>query len=142
MLVAPDARSAAPSLSETITAGMSSSKPSVLPSAVGSPATLLTMITPTAPAALALATFTLKVQPPRSISTILPAAPAGTEVQPSDAASNRPNVPPGSGSKSPVAARAVPEPSGPRYATGWPTKWSLVEAPTVMTLRARPGEPT
>ena len=44
-----------------MTAGMSSSKPAVLAIAIGSPATLLMMTTPIAPAALAFATFWLKV---------------------------------------------------------------------------------
>src|SRR5207249_11059378 len=56
-VVAPDARSAAPSFLPIMTAGRLSSKPAVLPIAVGSPATLLTTTTPTAPAALAFATF-------------------------------------------------------------------------------------
>src|SRR6266550_1926692 len=66
-VVAPDARSAAPSFMPIMTAGRLSSKPAVLPIAVGSPATLLTTTTPTAPAALAFATFWLKVQVPRSM---------------------------------------------------------------------------
>src|SRR5207249_5521217 len=41
-VVAPDARSAAPSFMPIMTAGRLSSKPAVLPIAVGSPATLLT----------------------------------------------------------------------------------------------------
>ena len=44
-VVAPEARSAAPSFLPIMTAGMSSSKPAVLAIAMGSPATLLMMMT-------------------------------------------------------------------------------------------------
>src|SRR5438046_7290448 len=56
-VVSPDARSAAPSFMPIMTAGRLSSNAAGLPIAVGSPATLLTTTTPTAPAALAFATF-------------------------------------------------------------------------------------
>src|SRR4029450_4097438 len=74
-VVAPDARSAAPSFLPIMTAGRSSSKPAVLAIAMGSPATLLMMTTPTAPAALAFATFWLKVHVPRSMIASFPEAP-------------------------------------------------------------------
>src|SRR5438034_9766139 len=58
-VVAPDARSAAPSFLLIITAGRSSSNPAVLAIEMGSPATLLMIRAPTAPAAFAFATFWL-----------------------------------------------------------------------------------
>src|SRR5438876_8165439 len=88
-VVAPDARSAAPSFKLIMTAGILSSKPAVLAMAIGSPATLLIMSTATAPAALAFATFWLKVHVPRSIIASLPEAPGSTLVQPSEAVSKR-----------------------------------------------------
>src|SRR4029453_8846950 len=66
-VVSPDARNAAPSFLLIMTAGMSLSKPAVLAIAMGSPATLLMMRTAIAPAALAFATFWLKVHVPRSM---------------------------------------------------------------------------
>src|SRR5207249_6934417 len=60
-VVAPDVRNAVPSFRPIITAGRSSSKPAVRAMAMGSPATLLTMSAPTAPACLAFATFWLNV---------------------------------------------------------------------------------
>src|SRR4029450_8974507 len=83
-VVAPDARSAAPSFLPIMTAGRSSSKPSVLAIAMGSPATLLMMRTAMAPASLAFATFWLKVHVPRSMIASLPEAAAGTLAQPSE----------------------------------------------------------
>src|SRR5207247_11370688 len=82
-----------------ISAGRSSSKPAVLAMATGSPATLFMMTTATAPAALAFATFWLKVHVPRSISASLPFAPGSTLVQPSDPVSKRLNDCAGNGSK-------------------------------------------
>src|SRR6266550_3949145 len=138
-VVAPDARSAAPSFRPIMTAGRSSSKPAVLPIAVGSPATLLMMTTPTAPAALAFATFWLKVQAPRSMTASLPEAPGSTLVQPLEWVSKRSYEAVGRAGKSPTAApMVVPPPAG--YVNGWPTKCWFVLAPTVITLRARPGD--
>src|SRR5438093_882643 len=112
-VVSPEALNAAPSLLPIITAGRSSSNPSVLPIAVGSPATLLMTSTPTAPAAFAFATFWLKVHAPRSMIASLPEAPGSTRVQPSDWVSKRSNDAVGRGSKSPTAAPiVVPPPSG------------------------------
>ena len=112
-VVAPDARSAAPLSLLIITAGMSSSKPAVLAIAMGSPATLLMMRTAIAPAALAFATFWLKVHAPRLMIANLPEAPGSTLVQPSDCVSKRSKEAAGSGSKSPTAApTVVPPPAG------------------------------
>src|SRR5262249_19784004 len=77
-VVCPDALSAAPSLRPIMTAGRLSSKPAVLAIGIGSPATLLIMRTPMAPAALAFATFWLNEQVPRSIIATLPEAPGST----------------------------------------------------------------
>src|SRR5438477_11560833 len=88
-VVAPDVRSATPSLRPIMTAGILSSKPLVRAMAVGSPATLLTMSTATAPALLAFATFWLNVQFPRSMIARLPDAPAGTLAHPSEWVSNK-----------------------------------------------------
>src|SRR4029077_14409991 len=71
-VVAPEARSAAPSFLPIMTAGRLSPKPAVRAMAVGSPATLLTTTPPTAPAAFALATFSLKVHAPRLTIASLP----------------------------------------------------------------------
>ena len=103
-------RSAAPSVFEIMTAGISSSKPSEPPIAVGSPATLLTMTTAVAPLALALATFWLNVQAPRLMIATLPETDAGTlaAAQPLSAVSAIAKVPAGIGAKSPTAPRAVP----------------------------------
>src|SRR5881396_2602369 len=68
-------RSAAPSFLPIITAGKSSPPPPSLAMAVGSPATLLITSTPMAPAAIALRTFVLNVQPPRLMIARLPEAP-------------------------------------------------------------------
>src|SRR6266511_5947659 len=87
-VVAPEARSAAPSTMPIMTAGRLSPPSPSLAMAVGSPATLFTTSTPTAPAA-ALRTFVLKVQTPRLMIASLPAAPAGTLVHPLEAVSNR-----------------------------------------------------
>src|SRR5438874_3711578 len=140
-VVAPDARSAAPSFRPIMTAGILSSKPAVRAMAMGSPATLLTMSTAIAPAALAFATFWLNVQFPRLMIARSPDAPAGTVVHPSEAVSNKLKEVPGKASKSPTAApTVVPPPAG--YVKGWPTKCWFVLAPTVITLRARPGDST
>src|SRR5262245_13060356 len=101
-VVNPDARSAAPSFLLIMTAGRSSSKPSVLAIAMGSPATLLMMRTPTAPAALAFATFWLKVHDPRSMIASSPTTLGSTLVQPLEWVSNRSNESSGNGSKSPT----------------------------------------
>src|SRR5205823_4994029 len=140
-VVAPDARSAAPSFRPIMTAGILSSKPAVRAMAMGSPATLLTMSTAIAPAVLAFATFWLNVQFPRLMIARLPDAPAGTLVHPSEAVSNKLKEAPGKGSKSPTAAPTVVPPLA-GYMKGWPTKCWFVLAPTVITLRARPGDST
>src|SRR5215471_16538222 len=88
-VIAPDARSAAPSFLLIITAGRSSSNPAVLAIEMGSPATLLMMRTAIAPAAFAFATFWLKTHDPRSMMASLPEAPGSTLAQPSDWVSNR-----------------------------------------------------
>src|SRR5436853_1459966 len=106
-VVAPDVRSAAPSLRPIMTAGILSSKPLVRAMAVGSPATLLTMSTATAPALLAFATFWLNVQFPRLMIARSPDAPAGTLVHPSEAVSNKLKGAPGKASNSPTAAPTV-----------------------------------
>src|SRR5947208_9278174 len=80
-VVAPDARSAAPSFRPIMTAGRLSPPPPSLAMAIGSPATLLITSTPTAPAAIALRTFVLKVQPPRFTTASLPEAPGSMLVQ-------------------------------------------------------------
>src|SRR5438477_5505960 len=133
------ARSAAPSFLLIITAGKSSSKPAVLAIAVGSPATLLMITTPTAPAALAFATFWLNTHDPRSMIASLPAAPGSTLVQPLEWVSKRLYEAVGRAGKSPTAAPiVVPPPAG--YVNGWPMKCWFVLAPTVITFRARPGD--
>src|SRR4051794_10790385 len=86
-VVACEARSAAASSRPTMTAGRSSAKPAVLAMPTGSPATLLTMSTPRAPAVFALATFWLNAQVPRLMIASLPAAAVGTLAQPSPATS-------------------------------------------------------
>ena len=137
--VAPDARRAAPSFLLIITAGRSSPPPPSFAMAVGSPSTLLMTSTPTAPAAIALRTFVLKVQPPRSTIASLPEAPGSMLVQLVECVSKRSNDAPGNGGKSPTAAPiVVPPPAG--YVNGWPTKCLFVLAPTVMILRPRPGD--
>src|SRR5262249_6862049 len=140
-VVAPDARRAAPSFRPIMTAGMLSSNPLVRAIAIGSPATLLIMSTRTAPAALAFATFWLKVHTPRLIIASLPDAPVATLVHPSDAVSKRLSEPVGRGEKSPTAApMVVPPPEG--YVNGSPIKCWFVLAPAVITLGARPGVST
>src|SRR5206468_10981673 len=119
-VVAPEARSATPSLRPIMTAGRSSSKPAVLAIGIGSPATLLMMRTPMAPAALALATFWLKEHTPRSMIATSPEAPGSTLVQPLEWVSKRLKDVAGNGAKSPTAAPIVfPPPAG--YVNGWPT---------------------
>src|SRR5258708_31974765 len=71
-------RSAAPSFLPSMTAGRLSPPPPSLAMAVGSPATLLSTTTPIAPAAIALRTFALNVQPPRLTTTHFPEAPPAT----------------------------------------------------------------
>src|SRR6266550_3418947 len=140
-VVSPDARSAAPSFRPIMTAGRSSPPPPSLAMAVGSPATLLITSTPIAPAAIALRTFVLKVQAPRSMIASLPEAPGSTLVQPLEWVSKRSYEAVGRAGKSPTAAPiVVPPPAG--YVNGWPTKCWFVLAPTVMTLRARLGDST
>src|SRR5438132_3755746 len=140
-VVAPEARSAAPSLRPIMTAGrLSPPKPSIA-IAVGSPATLLITSTPTAPAAMALRTFVLKVQLPRSTIASLPDASAKTLVQAVLCVSKRSYEAVGRGGKSPTAAPIVVPPTV-GYVSGWPTKCWFVLAPTVMTSRARPGDST
>src|SRR5215469_7761541 len=140
-VIAPDARRAAPSFRPIMTAGILSSNPLVRAIAVGSPATLLIMSTPTAPAAFAFATFWLKVHAPRSIIASLPDVPVATPVHPFDAVSKRLSEPVGRGEKSPTAApMVVPPPDG--YVNGSPMKCWFVLAPAVITLGARPGDST
>src|SRR5205807_8924135 len=141
-VVAPEARSAAPSFWPIMTAGRSSSKPAVRAIAMGSPATLLTMSTAIAPAVLAFATFWLNVQFPRLMIASSPDTPAGTLVHPSEALSKKlKGEAPGRASKSPTAApTVVPPPAG--YVKGWPTTCWFVLAPTAISLRARPGDST
>src|SRR4029453_6186284 len=69
------ARSAAPSSLPIMTAGKLSPPPPALAIATGSPGTFLITTTPIAPAAIALRTFVLNVQPPRLTTTTLPEAP-------------------------------------------------------------------
>src|SRR5919198_1168167 len=138
-VVAPDARRSAPSFLPIMTAGRSSPPSPSLAMAVGSPATLLITTTPTAPAAIALRTLVLKVHVPRSTITSLPEAAGSMLEQLVECVSKRSNDAPGSGGNSPTAAPiVVPPPAG--YVNGWPTKCLFVLAPTVMTLRARPGD--
>src|SRR6266513_5444592 len=140
-VVAPDERRAAPSFRPIITAGRSSPPPPSLAMAVGSPATLLITTTPTAPTAIALRTLVLKVQPPRLTIASLPEAPGSTLVQAVLFVSKRSYEAVGRAGNSPTAAPiVVPPPAG--YVNGWPTKCWFVLAPTVMTLRARPGDST
>src|SRR5213592_1313528 len=140
-VVSPDARSAAPSFSPIITAGRSSPPSPSLAIAVGSPATLLITSTPTAPAAIALRTFVLKVHVPRLTIASFPEAPGSTLVQLVLFVSKRLYEAVGRAGNSPTAAPiVVPTPAG--YVNGWPTKCWFVLAPTVMTLRARPGDST
>src|SRR5205823_10249774 len=107
------ARSAAPSFLPIITAGKSSPPPPSLAMAVGSPATLLITSTPMAPAAIALRTFVLNVQPPRSMIARLPEAPGSTLVQLVLCVSKRVYDAVGSAGKSPTAAPiVVPPPAG------------------------------
>src|SRR5438046_7382873 len=80
-VVAPEDRSAAPSFLPIMTAGRSSPPNPSLAMPIGSPATLLIITTPVAPAAIALRTFVLNVQVPRSTTTTLPEAPGSTLVQ-------------------------------------------------------------
>src|SRR5215470_3938008 len=88
-VVAPDARRAAPSFRPIMTAAKLSSNPLVRAIAIGSPATLLIMSTPTAPAALAFATFWLKVHTPRLIIASLLDAPEDTLAHPLEPVSKR-----------------------------------------------------
>jgi len=69
----------------------------------------------------------------------LPEAPGSTLVQPLEWVSKRSYEAVGRAGKSPTAAPiVVPPPAG--YVNGWPTKCWFVLAPTVMILRARPGD--
>src|SRR5438128_2972941 len=112
-VVAPDARSAAPSFRPIITAGRSSPPSPSLAIAVGSPATLLITSTPTAPAAIALRTFVLKVHVPRLTIASFPEAPGSMLVQLVLLVSKRSNVIAGNGGNSPTAALiVVPPPAG------------------------------
>src|SRR5205085_5488242 len=120
-VVAADARNAAPSFSPIITAGMLSLKPLVRAIAVGSPATLLTITTPTAPALFALATFWLKVHVPRLMIATLPEAAFETLVQPLSPVSKRLYEAVGSAAKSPTAAPTV-VPALDGYENGSPMK--------------------
>src|SRR6266481_933433 len=105
--------SAAPSFLPIITAGRLSPPPPSFAMAVGSPATLLITTTPVAPAAIALRTFALNVQPPRSIIARLPEAPGSTLVQLVLCVSKRVYDAVGSAGKSPTAAPiVVPTPAG------------------------------
>src|SRR5438132_3309563 len=72
-VVAPDARNAAPSFRPIMTAGRLSPPRPSMAMAVGSPATLLMINTPTAPAAIAFRTFVLNVHVPRSMIASLAA---------------------------------------------------------------------
>src|SRR6266849_3701998 len=138
-VVAPDERRAAPSFRPIMTAGRSSPPSPSLAMAVGSPATLLITSTPTAPAAIALRTLVLKVHVPRLTIASLPEAPGSTLVQAVLFVSKRSYDAVGRAGNSPTAAPiVVPPPAG--YVNGWPTKCWFVLAPTVMTLRARPGD--
>src|SRR6266550_997393 len=138
-VVSPDALSAAPSFKPIMTAGRSSPPSPSFAIAVGSPATLLTTTTPTAPAAIALRTLVLKVQPPRLTIASLPEAPGSTLVQAVLFVSKRSYEAVGRAGNSPTAAPiVVPPPAG--YVNGWPTKCWFVLAPTVRILRARPGD--
>src|SRR5947207_2589 len=140
-VVAPDARSAAPSFRPIITAGRSSPPSPSLAIAVGSPATWLITSTPPAPAAFALVTFVLKWHVPRFTIASFPEAPGSTLVQLVLFVSKRLYEAVGRAGNSPTAAPiVVPTPAG--YVNGWPTKCWFVLAPTVMTLRARPGDST
>src|SRR6266480_1282352 len=135
------ARSAAPSFLLIMTAGRSSPPNPSLAMPIGSPATLLITTTPTAPAAIALRTFVLNVQVPRSTIASLPEAPGSTLVQAVLCVSKRSYDAVGRGGNSPTAAPiVVPPPSG--YVNSCPTKCWFVLAATVMTLRARPGDST
>src|SRR5438128_2435004 len=109
-VVAPERRSAAPSFRPIMTAGRSSPPSPSLPMAVGSPATLLITTTPIAPAAIALRTFALKVQSPRSTIASLPEAPGSTLVQAVLFVSKRSYEAVGRAGKSPTAAPIVVPP--------------------------------
>src|SRR5438132_5334687 len=107
------ARSAAPSFLPSMTAGRLSPPPPSLAMAVRSPATLFSTTTPMAPAALALRTFVLNVQPPRLTTTTLLEAPGSMLVQPvrlGAGLKNRKNELVGSGGNSPTAAPTVVPP--------------------------------
>src|SRR5437667_7586882 len=116
------ALSAAPSFLPIMTAGRLSPPPPSFAMATGSPATLLITTTPIAPAAIALRTFVLNVQPPRLTTTTLPEAPGSTLVQAvSSELKYRPNEPADNGGKSPTAAPIVVPPLA-GYVNGSPTK--------------------
>src|SRR5438477_4687772 len=120
-VVAPDVRNAAPSFRPIMTAGRSSPPSPSLAMAVGSPATLLITSTPIAPAAIALRTLVLNVQPPRLMIASLPEAPGSTLTQEVLFVSKRSYEAVGRGGKSPTAApMVVPPPDG--YVKGSPTK--------------------
>src|SRR5919106_6941025 len=68
----PDGLIEFPSLLPSIAAGIVGNSSPSCAIAVGSPATLFTISTPTAPAAWAFRTFVENVQTPRSINAILP----------------------------------------------------------------------
>src|SRR5947207_12970798 len=115
-------RSAAPSFLPIMTAGKLSPPPPSFAIAVGSPATLLITTTPMAPAAIALRTYVLNVQPPRLTTTTLPEGPGSTLVQAvSSELKYRPNEPADNGGKSPTAAPIVVPPLA-GYVNGSPTK--------------------
>src|SRR5438874_12118405 len=104
------ARSAAPSFLLIMTAGRSSPPNPSLAMPIGSPATLLITTTPTAPAAIALRTFVLNVQVPRSTIASLPEAPGSTLVQAVLCVSKRSYDAVGRGGNSPTAAPIVVPP--------------------------------
>src|SRR5437867_3553517 len=110
-VVAPELRRSAPSLRPIITAGKSSPPRPSLAIAIGSPATLFTTTTPTAPAAVALRTFVLNVQFPRLTIVSFPDAELETLAQASSMVSNNEyELFVGNGGNSPTAAPIVVPP--------------------------------
>src|SRR5512140_2797588 len=132
------ARMAARSESPSITAGIGA-VPAI---AIGSPATLLTTSTPEAPAAAAVVTLVVKVQVPRSRTTMRPAKGVPLRAAHADVA------PAASAGLLQLANGAVTEGlkelNGPTAApnvldptvTGMPKKWLLVTAAAVIARAA------
>src|SRR5215213_185761 len=114
--------------------------------AVGSPATLLTTTTATAPAACALLIFMENVQAPRERTAIIPARLlAGSELQAVPSPPTEPVTTPRGAVRSALTVVKSPDANPIVVAlklNGAPTKCGTVDAPAVNARAAEPGDPT